>query len=307
MSVDLKHIDDYLMYLKLERGLSDNSIVSYRNDIEEFLHLNIKSSLFKISNKHITAFVDNLSNAERKPATIARKISSLKQFYNFLVETYPVKIAKNPFHSISAPKILRYHPSYLSAFEVEQIINSIDLTAKNGLRNRTIIEVLYGCGLRISELINLTESEIEFEAGFIKITGKGNKQRLVPLGDCAKTAIENYIEFKESQKYKEKTNALIINRFGGKISRVGLWKIIRSIIALAQVTKDVTPHTFRHSFATHLLEGGADLRIVQEMLGHADISTTQIYTTIDRDYIIAEHKKYHPRELARSTDKGTAT
>lgn len=307
MALNNQLIDEYLMHLKLERGLTDNSIVSYRNDINEFMQLNIKCSLFKISRQHITDFIDTLSKSERKPATIARKISSLKQFYNFLVEMYPVKIKKNPFLAISAPKILRYHPSYLSPDEIEKIINSIDVSKKNGLRNRTIIEVLYGCGLRISELINLSESDIEFEAGFIKVTGKGNKQRLVPLGGCAKTSIEQYIEYKEKQKFKEKSNFLIANRIGGQISRVGLWKVVRSIISIAQISKQVTPHTFRHSFATHLLEGGADLRIVQEMLGHADISTTQIYTTIDRDYIIAEHKKYHPRELARSADNGAAT
>ena len=302
MAEDNRLIDEYLMHLKLERGLSDNSIMSYKNDIQEFLRLNLKSSLFKIERKHLTDFIDTLSKSERKPATIARKISSLKQFYTFLLAEYPVKIKKNPFLAISAPKILRYHPSYLSPDEIEQIINSIDLTKKNGLRDKVIIEVLYGCGLRISELVHLKESDIEFEAGFIKVTGKGNKQRLVPLGDCAKNSIEAYIEYKEKQKQTEKSNSLILNKFGKQISRVGLWKIIRSILSFAQVTKEVTPHTFRHSFATHLLEGGADLRIVQEMLGHADISTTQIYTTIDRDYIIAEHRKYHPRELGGATD-----
>ncbi len=307
MALNNQLIDEYLLHLKLERGLSANSIESYKNDINEFLKLYIKSSLFKINRKQITEYIDSLSKDERKPATIARKISSLKQFYNFLVEMYPVKIKKNLFLAISAPKILRYHPGYLSPDEIETIIKSIDTTEKNGLRNRTIIEVLYGCGLRISELLNLAESDIEFEAGFLKVTGKGNKQRLVPLGGCAKISIEQYIEFKEKQKFKEKSNFLIINRLGGQISRVGLWKVIRSIIRKAQISKQITPHTFRHSFATHLLEGGADLRIVQEMLGHADISTTQVYTTIDRDYIIAEHRKYHPRELARSANNGTAT
>ena len=307
MSLNMQLIDEYLMHLKLERGLSDNSIDSYKNDLNEFFELNLKSSFFKIDKKLITVYIDSLASSERKPATIARKISSLKQFYNFLVDVYPVKIKKNPFKSISAPKILRYHPSYLSATEIENIINSIDTTEKNGLRNKAIIETLYGCGLRISELINLAESDIEFEAGFIRVTGKGNKQRLVPLGDCAKEAIEKYMEFKDKTITKKQAKQLIINRSGGQISRVGLWKIIKSILAKAQVTKQVTPHTFRHSFATHLIEGGADLRIVQEMLGHADISTTQIYTTIDRDYIIAEHKKYHPRELAGTANSGSTS
>jgi integrase/recombinase XerD len=161
--------------------------------------------------------------------------------------------------------------------------------------------------LRISELAELKVNDIEFEAGFIKVLGKGNKQRLVPLGEWAADAIDKYLLDREITYKHSKSKHLILNRMGQKFSRVGLWKIIKSIVLDAKISKKVTPHTFRHSFATHMLEGGADLRIVQEMLGHADISTTQIYTKIDREYIIAEHRKYHPRELAGSKNKGTAT
>ena len=294
-------IKDYIQYLKLERGLSDNSLISYKNDITEFFQLN--NELAKdITLKQINSYLGFLNKSGRKPSTVSRKISSLKRYFAYLVEKGTLE--ENGFLAISSPKIVRYHPGYLSPDEISTIINSIDLKGKNGFRNLAIIELLYGCGLRISELINLTEKEIEFEAGFIKVIGKGNKQRLVPLGECAKKAVEKYLNTKDSSKFKQSSNALIVNRLGGQFSRVGLWKAIKTILLKAGVTKKVTPHTFRHSFATHLLEGGADLRIVQEMLGHADISTTQIYTTIDRDYIIAEHRKYHPRELAGSSNNG---
>jgi integrase/recombinase XerD len=202
---------------------------------------------------------------------------------------------------LSAPKISRYHPYYLSPKEIETIIDSIDLDKQSGIRDKLIIELLYGSGLRISELINLKLSDIESEAGFIRVTGKGNKQRLVPLGNFARKALEQYLQFKEARKDTENSvNLVIANKKGKSFSRAGIWKIIKKLVAQAGIAKPVSPHTFRHSFATHLLEGGADLRVVQEMLGHADITTTQVYTSIDRDYIVAEHRKYHPRELAGS-------
>jgi integrase/recombinase XerD len=162
-----------------------------------------------------------------------------------------------------------------------------------------MVELLYGCGLRISELIELKPGDVEFEAGFVRVRGKGNKQRLVPLGEYAKAALRDYLSEPPVGQVSDEIVPLFRNRAGKKFSRVGLWKVIKRRVRAAGITKKVTPHTFRHSFATHLLEGGADLRVVQEMLGHTDISTTQIYTRIDRDYIVAEHKKYHPRELAR--------
>ena len=164
----------------------------------------------------------------------------------------------------------------------------------------TLLELLYGSGLRASELLNLKVTEVEFEAGFLRVIGKGNKQRLTPLGDLAASALHNYLD--NQPKPSVDSTYLFVNRLGQPFSRPGLWKIIKRAVAKAGIAKQVSPHTFRHSFATHLLEGGADLRVVQEMLGHADISTTQIYTTVDREYLIAEHKKYHPRELARTED-----
>jgi len=293
-----KYIKDYLEYLRLERGLANNSISSYKRDLWEFFVWLEDKHQKKVSASDINRFIGLLINSGRKPATIARKISSLKQFFFFLKENQIIK--DNPVTTFAAPKIARYHPAYLTPGEIEKIIDTIDTKAKTGFRNRAIIELLYGSGLRISELINLKLSDIEFEAGFIRVLGKGNKQRLVPMGTYAKEAIEKYLDQKPPSKSLSVNNLLFTNRLGSKYSRVGMWKIIKNTVKKAGIDKNITPHTFRHSFATHLLEGGADLRIVQEMLGHADISTTQIYTTIDQDYIIAEHRKYHPRELARA-------
>lgn len=291
-------LDDYLQHLKLERGLSSNSIASYRKDVSEFIAVAKAKDPEAIGLTVVNRYIDNLSKSGRKPSTIARKISSLKRFFQYLRDNGVIK--ENPASLLSAPKIVRYHPHYLSPSEIESILENIDTSTSMGKRDRAVIELLYGSGLRISELINLKISDIEFEAQFIRVLGKGDKERLVPMGEFAREAVEIYLRARDRTKAGATSNILFINRIGDKFSRVSLWKLVKKVALRAGISKRVTPHTFRHSFATHMLEGGADLRIVQEMLGHADISTTQIYTTIDRDYIIAEHKKYHPRELART-------
>lgn len=298
MPISMNQINDYIQYLQYERGMSPNTIASYRRDITSFFDMLKINSPQKVTNSDGNRYLSILGKENMKPSTIARKLSSVKKFFDYLIEQGAVK--ENPLRSFSAPKIARYHPDYLSAREIEQIINSIGNEKLADFRDRAVIELLYGCGLRISELINLKMSDLEFEAGFVKVLGKGNKQRLVPLGEFAAEAVKNYWERRELKNNQINYKFVITNRTGEKFSRVGLWKQIHALIVKSGVSKKVTPHTFRHSFATHLLEGGADLRIVQEMLGHADISTTQIYTSIDREYIIAEHKKYHPRELALS-------
>ena len=293
-------IEDYLQYLKLERGLSQNSLASYRCDLIEFSNRLGDVEVRKVSAHKATEHINYLTAKSRKPATIARKISSLKQFFAYLNDQGTV--TENPFLALSAPRISRYHPHYLSPEEIGKIISSINIQSQQGKRDRAILELLYGSGLRISELINLKLSDIEFEAGYIRIVGKGNKQRLVPLGAYAREALEAYLDSLVHSPQSGQGNYVFVNKLGRRFSRVGLWKAVRKRVLQAGITKHVSPHTFRHSFATHLLEGGADLRVVQEMLGHADISTTQIYTTIDRDYLVAEHRKYHPRELARPKD-----
>jgi len=291
-------IEDYLQHLKLERGLSTNTVASYRNDLKEFVTaLKIKEPT-RLTDRQARDYLTSLTGSPLKPSTVARKISSLKQFFAYLVETGRLK--RNPFGGLSAPRLARYHPAYLSPREIASIIDGIDTTTPAGRRDRAMLELLYGSGLRVSELLNLETSNLEFEAGFIRVVGKGNKQRLVPLGDFAARAINDYLD--HLPKPSPSANLLFFNRLGRPFSRTGVWKIIKRAAQRAGLAKKVSPHTFRHSFATHLLEGGADLRVVQEMLGHADISTTQIYTTVDREYLIAEHRKYHPRELAGTED-----
>jgi integrase/recombinase XerD len=289
-------VEDFLQHLKHERGLSANTVVSYRNDLKELLSVFGQKSADKINAQLASQYVSRLSQQGRRPATIARKLSCFRQFFDYLAAGGTIK--SNPFSPFVAPRISRYHPHYLSAEEINRIINSIKVDSDSGKRDRAIIELLYGSGLRISELASLKLNDIEFEAGFIRITGKGNKQRLVPLGKFAGKALQEMLDTRKADSDNASSDYVFLNRSFRPFSRTGLWKIVRKRVLLAGITRPVSPHTFRHSFATHLLEGGADLRVVQEMLGHADISTTQIYTSVDRDYLIAEHKKYHPRELA---------
>ena len=298
-------IDDFLQYLRLERGLSINSLQAYRRDLAEFSRAYPDKTPDQISASEMTRFFARLSSQGRKPATMARKISSLRQFFAYLRETGVAK--EDPTRAYSAPTISRYHPDYLSPEEIDRIIRSVEPTAKHGQRDRAVIEVLYGCGLRLSELINLKWSDIEFEAGFVRVMGKGNKQRLVPIGEYARKALVAYLDEAPRAAALARPAVIFTNRFGHRFSRVGLWKVVKGMVRRAGISKRVSPHTFRHSFATHLIEGGADLRMVQEMLGHADITTTEVYTKLDRDYIIAEHRKYHPRELAGHKRPARAT
>ncbi|MDF1544617.1 MAG: site-specific tyrosine recombinase XerD [bacterium] len=290
------HIEDYLQYLKLERGLSRNTILSYGRDLTEFSDAIGTEDPRKLTTTLIGKHVRELYESGQKPATIARKISSLKQFLEYL--TKQKLIDRNPSAAFSAPRIARYHPHYLAPREIETILETIDTSSLSGKRDRAALELLYGSGLRISELISVKMSDLELEAGFLRVTGKGGKQRLVPMSDLSIKTINTLLANQSSETPRESSNCLFLNRFAKPFSRVGMWKMIKKRVIQANITKPVSPHTFRHSFATHLLEGGADLRVVQEMLGHADISTTQIYTTLDREYIVAEHRKYHPRELA---------
>ena len=298
------YIADFLQYLKLERGLAENSLQAYRRDLVDFATTCAIKKIGDVGVREITAYFSTLNANGRKPATMARRISALRQFFAYLHEKGTVK--ENPASAYAAPTISRYHPDYLSPQEIEQIIDAVDPASNHALRDRAVIEVLYGCGLRISELIRLQISDIEFEAGFVRVTGKGNKQRLVPIGDCAKQALLVYLQKQTGGGEGNRGGTVILNRNGKGFSRVGLWKIVKQMVRRGGVNKRVTPHTFRHSFATHLIEGGADLRMVQEMLGHADISTTEIYTRLDRDYIITEHRRHHPRELAGFKRSGGA-
>ena len=300
---NIQVVHNYLQYLELECGLSANSLAAYKRDIVEFIRLfNIKFD-YSISSKIINEYLTKLHNLNRKPGTVARKISSLRNFYKYLFENNLVK--NNPFEYARVPKIMRYHPDYLTVDEVTAILKQPKPEDRNGIRDRAILELIYGTGIRISELINLKISSVYDEIGFIKIVGKGNKERLVPYGRYASRAVEKYlVDEREKIRPEKDGDILFLSNRKKKFSRVGLWKMIKKYARKAVIKKEVTPHTFRHSFATHLIEGGADLRTVQELLGHASISTTQIYTQVDREYLLSVHREFHPREqLQKEAEK----
>ncbi len=291
-------LKEYLTLLKLEKNLSDNSLASYENDIKNFLGF-VEEKGIKDLNEIKTSLISEFLNLQEKKgfkrSTTARYISSLRGFFTYLFnQKY---IVSNPAESLGSVKMERKLPTVLSVEEIEEIFKQPDTADKFGLRDRAILELLYSCGLRVSEAISIRMSDIFFDEEVIRVFGKGSKQRIVPIGSSALKWIRKYLL--ESRPYLEKRGVsegvLFLNKNGRKISRMGLWKIIDKYVKMAGIAKDVHPHTFRHSFATHLVEGGADLRAVQEMLGHSDISTTQIYTHIDREYIKQVHKDFHPR------------
>ena len=289
---------EYLSSLELERNLSINTIKSYRNDLNSLI-LFLKEKKIEdpaeITYQHLTAFFKLLSKFELSSRSSARYYSSIKGFFKYLFTNGYLE--KNPMERLSAPKVSKGLPIVLNINEVEKILDCPDTSTKLGLRDKALIETFYACGLRVSELINLKVADMFLNEEVIRVFGKGSKERLVPIGSSAIKWIEEYL-VKSRPLLVKKTkseNFLFLNNRGTKLSRMGIWKIVNKNAEAAGIKKEVHPHTFRHSFATHLLEGGADLRAVQEMLGHADISTTQIYTHLDRDYIKQIHRDFHPR------------
>lgn len=291
-------IKEYLAHLKLEKNLSDNTVSSYKNDLTSFNEyiqdLNIDDPS-AISSEHLNGFFKLLKDIGLVGSSAARYFSSLKGFFVFLLRNK--YIDKNPIDKISAPKVSKKLPGVLDVSEIEKILSLPDVNNKLGLRDKAILELFYACGTRVSELINLKVNDLFLTDEIIRVLGKGSKERLIPIGSSAIKWINEYLTKSRPllMKKLKSENYLFLNSRSTKLSRMGVWKIIERYVKQADIKKDVHPHTFRHSFATHLLEGGADLRAVQEMLGHADISTTQIYTHIDRDYIKQVHKQYHPR------------
>ncbi|MAD58955.1 MAG: tyrosine recombinase XerD [Flammeovirgaceae bacterium] len=293
-------VNEFKNYLKLERSLSSNSIDAYLLDIRKltsFLSDNY-SQEFKLNSVDIPvieSFIKYLFKGEKSTYSQARIISGLKSFFNYLL--LEEKIELNPMELIDAPKLVRKLPETLNVNEIELLIENIDLDSNEGIRNRAIIETLYSCGLRVSELVNLKVQNLFLDIGFIKVLGKGMKERLVPIGDKASKYINNYI--KDSRlKIKIRDGFegfLFINRRGKNLTRNMIFIIIKDLAKKVGIHKNISPHTFRHSFATHLIEGGADLRAVQEMLGHESITTTEIYTHLDRNYLKEVVKKFHPR------------
>lgn len=291
-------VKEYLVHLKLERNLSLNTIASYKNDLNafsSFLNTVGVNDPSEICSKTISDFFIVLNQIGLSGSSSARYFSSIKGFFLYLLKNGYIK--NNPTEKVLPPKLSKKLPEVLEVNQVEIILSKPDVNDKLGLRDKAILEVLYACGTRVSELINLKLSDLFFSDEVIRVFGKGSKERLIPIGSSAIEWVTAYIKKSRPllMKKAKSENYVFLNSRSSKISRMGLWKIIDKYVKESGISKEVHPHTFRHSFATHLLEGGADLRAVQEMLGHADISTTQIYTHIDRDYIKQVHKQYHPR------------
>lgn len=292
-------LEDYQHYLRLERGLSANSIRNYSYDIVKLTGFleekNINSNPISIKEAHLQAFIYWVSkNMESRSQ--ARIISALRGFFNYLIfEDYR---EDNPMELIEAPKVGTKLPDTLSVQEIDRLIGHIDLSHPQGERNRAILESLYACGLRVSELVNLQLSDLFFEEGFISVTGKGNKQRFVPISAKTIKFITIYIEeIRIYQKIKKDfQDTLFLNRRGGQLTRAMIFTIVKQTAQKANIQKKISPHTFRHSFATHLLENGANLRAIQQMLGHESITTTEIYMHLDRTYLKEVVEKFHPRK-----------
>lgn len=292
-------IDAFKNYLKLEKGLSDNSIHAYVTDLFKLVQfLRDRGYNFGpegVTLAHLREMIEWVSNRGISPRTQARIISGIKSFYKFLL--IEEKVEKDPTALLEAPKVGRKLPEILSVEEIDTIINAVDTKKPEGQRNKAILETLYSCGLRVSELIDLKISNLFFESGFIKIEGKGSKERLVPISNKAIKEINLYLsEYRRTLKISvAHEDVLFLNRRGKKLSRVMIFTIIKNITKKLHLDKNISPHTFRHSFATHLIDGGANLRAVQEMLGHESIITTEIYTHLDKEYLKNTIVQYHPR------------
>jgi integrase/recombinase XerD len=289
----------YENYLKLEKSLSPNSVAAYINDISKliaFLDKNYnKVGPLKVKLDHLKDFIAWLNVREISPRTQARTISGIKSFYKYLL--IEGKLSSDPTALLESPKIGRKLPDILSMEEIDNLIDAVDLSKAEGQRNKAMLETLYSCGLRVSELVGLKITNLFFEQGFIKVEGKAGKERLVPVSGRAVDEVGKYMsEYRKKLNVaKDSENILFLNRRGRKLSRVMIFTIIKNLADKIGLGKSISPHTFRHSFATHLINGGADLRAVQEMLGHESILTTEIYTHLDRDYLKSTIQQFHPR------------
>lgn len=293
-----EEVEDYLRYSQIERGLSNNTIVAYRQDLTDFLDFLKKEGLHSWPTKavDIDAFLAGQRDLNKATSSISRMISSLRKFYQWLVRQNIQKI--NPMLEIDSPKKEHRLPVALSVDEVTSLLEQPDVKKKLGLRDRALLETLYATGIRVSELINLKLDNLHEELRLLKVFGKGSKERLIPISDVAISWIKSYQEKVRDPlllKTGKNCDFIFLNSRGGALTRQAVWQIIKRYCQMAGIKKNVTPHTLRHTFATHLLENGADLRVVQEILGHSDISTTQIYTNLSQKHILQVYAKTHPR------------
>ena len=290
-------IKEFKSYLRIERSLSDNTIDSYLRDIQKLAKFSEEKNLneLQITKAEVKEFIGEINKEGISARSQSRIISGIKAFYKYLILEDYLKV--NPTELIESPRIGMKLPDTLSIEEIDSLISAIDLSHPQGERNRAILEVLYSCGLRVSELTNLKLSNIRFKEGYVKVLGKGNKERFAPIGSSAIKFLNIYLnEIRNHQTIKKGSEDIVfLNRRGNKLTRVMIFTIIKQLSEKIGMKKKISPHTFRHSFATHLIEGGADLRAVQEMLGHESITTTEIYTHLDREYLRAAIMQFHPR------------
>ncbi len=290
-------IQNFLDFLSVERGLSLNTIVSYRLDLFAYMTYLENKGVKELSNtikNHIIDFMLFQKDKGISANSIARRLAAIRMFYRFLVRERILKT--DPTSLIDSPKLWKRIPETLSVNEVESLLSQPNVRDKQGLRDRAILETLYATGMRVSEAVNLKKDNVNFDIGFLRCIGKGNKERIIPLGRKAQASIKRYLETVRPRLLKDKVSEfLFLSRLGKKISRQSFWKLIKKYAKDARIKKPMRPHILRHSFATHLLERGADLRSVQEMLGHSNISTTQLYTHVNKDRLKLIHKTYHPR------------
>lgn len=294
-------VDKYKTYLLLEKSLSKNTIDAYSRDLKKLIIFleNNNISITSTKRSSLQDFIASMYSEGKNPKSIARIISGIKSFFNYLLlEQY---IEEDPSELLDIPQIGRKLPTVLSVEEINKIVYKIDISTQEGQRNRAIIEILYGCGLRISELTGLRFTDLFLEDGFIKVEGKGSKQRLVPISPIAIRELQNYLTYrKQNDTKKGSENIVFLSNRGTAISRIMVYHFIKEYAAMADIKKNISPHTFRHSFATHLLEGGANIRAIQQMLGHEKITTTEIYTHLDREFLRQEIIEHHPRNKKNS-------
>ncbi|WP_078380102.1 site-specific tyrosine recombinase XerD [Sutcliffiella halmapala] len=291
-------LKDFIHFLVVEKGLAENTIVSYERDLKAYIQYINKveelTSFNEVTRATILQFLKFLHEKGKSSKTIARHIASIRSLHQFLLREKVT--TQDPTVHIDSPKPQQKLPQVLSVEEVQALLDSPDTSKTFGARDKAMLELLYATGIRVSELISLNLSDVHLTMGFVRCIGKGNKERIIPLGKMAQEAIHTYIEENRNKLKKKKiTDAFFLNHHGNRLTRQGFWKILKKLSKEAGIEKDLTPHTLRHSFATHLLENGADLRAVQEMLGHADISTTQIYTHVTKTRLKDVYSKFHPR------------
>jgi integrase/recombinase XerD len=289
------YINYFLDYIKVERALSINTIDAYAQDLSDYTKFLIdkKIDLFKVEHKTIMDYLWMRKQEGMQSRSLARFLVSIKMFHRFLITEGHTE--NDPTINLSSPKLGLKLPEFLTVNEVEKLLSKPDITKPKGLRDKTMLELLYSTGMRISEIINLKKENINTEVGYIKCFGKGNKERIIPIGEVAVNILNQYYSTFANNSVFTEQEYVFLSSFGKKFSRVGFWKIVKKYALMIDINKNITPHTLRHSFASHLVANNADLRAVQEMLGHSSISTTQIYTHLTKEHIKQKHHKYHPR------------